>query len=81
MRHFSNTRLTHSILLNFSLKLQGFGTNELLLTTTLIRYQKIMNEVKVAYEEMKGKTLEEEIKSETRGDYERILLEILAAAE
>mmetsp|Transcript_16745 Transcript_16745/g.31856 ORF Transcript_16745/g.31856 Transcript_16745/m.31856 type:complete len:330 (+) Transcript_16745:115-1104(+) len=60
---------------------KGFGTNELLLTTTLIRYQKILGEVKVAYEEMKGKTLEEEIESETRGDYERILLEIVAAAE
>jgi len=52
-----------------------------LLTTTLIRYQKILGEVKVAYEELKGKTLEEEIKSETRGDYERVLLEIVAAAE
>lgn len=57
------------------------GTNELLLTCTLIRYQKIMNEVKIAYEEMKGKTLEEEVKSETGGDYERILLEIVNAGE
>jgi len=30
---------------------------------------------------LKVKTLEEEIKSETRGDYERVLLEIVAAAE
>lgn len=58
---------------------KGFGTNELLLTTTLIRYQKIMNEVKAAYEEFKGKSLEETVKSETRGDYERVLLEIIGA--
>ena len=60
---------------------KGFGTNELLLTTTLIRYQKILNEVKVAYEEMTGKLLEETIKSETGGDYRRVLLEIAASGE
>lgn len=59
---------------------KGFGTNEILLTTTLIRYQKIMGEVKAAYEELTGKTLEETVKSETRGDYERILLEIVSVA-
>lgn len=58
-----------------------FGTNELLLTCTLIRYQKHMKEVKEAYQELKGKSLEEEIKSETGGDYERLLLEIVAAGE
>lgn len=60
---------------------KGFGTNELLLTCTLIRYQKIMSQVKTAFEELTGKSLEETVKSETGGDYERILLEIIEAGE
>ena len=49
-----------------------------MLTFTLIRYQLVMGEVKAAYEELFGKMVEETIRSETRGDYERILLEIVA---
>jgi hypothetical protein len=60
---------------------KGFGTNELLLTCTLIRYQKMMSEVKVAFQELTGKSLEEVVRSETGGDYERILLEIIEAGE
>lgn len=60
---------------------KGFGTNELLLTMTLIRYQKVMGEVKTAFQELTGKSLEDVIRSETRGDYERILLEIVATGE
>ena len=57
---------------------RGFGTNELLLTTTLIRYEKIMGDVKAAYQELTGKTLEETIQSEAGGDYRRVLLEIVS---
>ena len=37
-----------------------------------------MSEVKAAYQELTGKSLEETIKSEAGGDYGRILLEIAA---
>jgi Annexin len=60
---------------------KGFGTNELLLTATLIRYQLIMNEVKEAHIELFGETIEDRVKSDCRGDYERILLEILGVSE
>lgn len=57
---------------------KGFGTNELLLTTTLIRYQQHMGEVKAAYQELTGKSLEETVKAEAGGDFGRLLLEIIA---
>ncbi|ACI65638.1 annexin [Phaeodactylum tricornutum CCAP 1055/1] len=60
---------------------KGFGTNELLLTSALIRYQPIMKNVMEAYIELYGETIEDRIKSECGGDYERILLEVLGAAE
>lgn len=55
---------------------KGFGTNETLLTTTLIRYQPIMKEVMLAHVELFGSTIPDRIRSETRGDYEALLLEI-----
>ena len=60
---------------------KGFGTNELLLTVTLIRYQAILKDVQTAYVEKYGKTLPEVITSETGGDYRKILLQIVATAE
>lgn len=60
---------------------KGFGTNELLLTASLIRYQAILKRVKIVYMEQYGKSLEDTIKDETRGDYEKILLKILATAD
>ena len=57
---------------------KGIGTNELLLTCTLIRYQPIMKDVKLAFTELYGKTLEEKIQKETRRDFEKILLQIVA---
>jgi Annexin len=58
---------------------KGLGTNELLLTCTLIRYQNIMKQVALAHIELYGSTIEDRIKSETKRDYEKILLEIVAA--
>lgn len=57
---------------------KGFGTNELLLTTALIRYQAILKDVAAAYEEEYGKSLEEVVKSETGGDYRKLLLKVVA---
>lgn len=60
---------------------EGFGTNELLLTTVLIRYQLVMNEVMAAHIDLYGKTIQDRVKSETGGDYRKVLLEILGTAE
>jgi Annexin len=51
----------------------GFGTNEALLQATLIRYQGIMNQVKLSYIDAYGKTIQDTIKAECGGDYEDIL--------
>jgi Annexin len=59
----------------------GMGTNELLLTSTLIRYQGIMKEVTLAHVELYGETIQDRVKRECGGDHERVLLEILEAAE
>jgi Annexin len=59
----------------------GFGTNELLLSATLIRYQSILKPVMTAYVELYGKTLRDTITSETGGDLEKLLLEIIETAE
>jgi hypothetical protein len=53
---------------------KGFGTNEDLLSATLIRYQEVMNEVSLAHVELFGQTIHDRIRSETRGDYEKLLL-------
>lgn len=59
----------------------GIGTNELLLTATLIRYQNILKEVMLAHIELYGKTIRDRIDDECGGDYKRVLLEIVQAAE
>ena len=59
---------------------KGFGTNELLLTCTLIRYQLILRDVMAAYTELKGESLQDLIKKETSGDYERLLVELCNSA-
>lgn len=59
----------------------GIGTNELLLTTTLIRYQGILKQVMEAHQELFDKSVQDRIKSELRGKYEMLLLEVCEAAE
>jgi annexin A7/11 len=59
---------------------KGLGTNELLLTCTIIRYQMHLPEVLAAYAELTGKDLKGTIKSELRGDHERLLVAIIEAA-
>jgi len=58
----------------------GFGTNELLLTCCLIRYQPILRGVMDAHEELFIKSVEDRITDECGGDYEKLLLEVCAAA-
>ena len=59
---------------------KGIGANELLLTSYLIRYQKIMYEVNVAHNRLYKKSIQSLVEFETIGDYENVLLEIVEAA-
>ena len=58
----------------------GFGTDEMLLTACLIRFQPIMGEVQSAHIELFGKTIHDRVRSECRGKFEDILLKILNTA-
>lgn len=58
----------------------GFGTDELLLTCTIIRYQKYLPAVEVAHVEEYDKSIVKRVKDETRGNYEKLLLALLRAA-
>eukprot|EP00339_Tiarina_fusa_P002179 CAMPEP_0117074236 /NCGR_PEP_ID=MMETSP0472-20121206/52298_1 /TAXON_ID=693140 ORGANISM="Tiarina fusus, Strain LIS" /NCGR_SAMPLE_ID=MMETSP0472 /ASSEMBLY_ACC=CAM_ASM_000603 /LENGTH=312 /DNA_ID=CAMNT_0004799167 /DNA_START=63 /DNA_END=1002 /DNA_ORIENTATION=- len=59
---------------------KGAGTNELLLSCTIIRYHLVLKDVMLAYVELYGDTLQELIKSEVGGDYKRLLVEMCDAA-
>jgi annexin A7/11 len=60
---------------------KGMGTNELLLTCCIIRYQSIMKEVMLAYIELFGKTIQDRVRGEVGGDYRALLLAVLEAAD
>jgi len=55
----------------------GIGTDELLLTCTIIRYQHVMKEVMSAHIELFGKTIHDRVREETSGPYKTVLLTIL----
>lgn len=55
----------------------GFGTDELLLTCCLIRYQDLLGHAEVAHEELFEKSIHKRVKDETRGNYEKLLLTLL----
>lgn len=57
----------------------GIGTNELLLTCYLIRYQSVMKDVDQAHQRLYKKSIANLVKFETSGDYEKLLLEIVNA--
>lgn len=59
----------------------GFGTNELLLTCCLIRYQPVLDAVMTAHVELFEKTVADRIKEETNGDYEKVLLAVIGYSE
>ena len=63
-------------LLNKAMK--GIGSDKDIITEVLcFRSPKRMNEIKAVYQEKYGKDLVEEIKSETSGDYQKIVMKIL----
>lgn len=55
----------------------GMGTDELLLTACIIRYQPVWDKVVLAHMDLFGKSVQDRVKHETSGDYKRILLEVL----
>jgi hypothetical protein len=57
----------------------GLGT-QLLLSCCIVRYQPILKHVKEAYIELFGDTVEDDIRKELKGDFEKLLLEVCAAA-
>jgi hypothetical protein len=57
----------------------GFGTNEFLLTCCIIRYQGVMTQVDAAHIELFGKSIEDRVKNEVKGKYEKLLVELLQA--
>jgi Annexin len=56
---------------------KGLGTDELLLTATLLRYQLHLPEINVAYQSLTGKTIQETLTKEIGGDYRRLLEEFV----
>ena len=58
----------------------GFGTDDLLLTATIIRYQHIMPSVMPAHIELYSKTIHDRVRSECSGNYKKTLLAVLTAA-
>lgn len=55
----------------------GFGTDEMLLTCCIIRYQDIIKGVMISHMEQFGKTIHERVRSETSGHYKDVLLAAL----
>jgi len=57
----------------------GFGTDEFLLTCSVIRYQYVMNFVQPAHIELYGKSVQDRIRKEVSGNYREILLAVANA--
>lgn len=55
----------------------GFGTDESLLTTCIIRYQDLMGHINFAHEDLYGKSVHDRVRSECGGKYEDLLLSLL----
>jgi len=55
----------------------GIGTDELLLTCCVIRYQDMMGHVNFAHEEMYGKNIQDRVRDECSGDYKKLLLSLM----
>ena len=57
----------------------GIGTDELLLTCCVIRYQMVMKDVMSAHIELFGKSIHDRVRNECRGKFKAVLLEALNA--
>lgn len=57
----------------------GIGTDELLLTCCIIRYQMVMKDVMAAHIELYGKSVHDRVREECGGKYKSLLLAVLNA--
>jgi len=58
----------------------GMGTDELGLSCAILRYQHILPQVMIEHTNLFGKSIADRISSETSGDYEKLLLEMVRVA-
>lgn len=59
---------------------KGGGTDEDLLTCTIVRYQLHLQKIMEAYIELYGKTLQDTLDREIRGDYKKVLVSLCNTA-
>ncbi|KAL9189749.1 hypothetical protein ACHAXT_009424 [Thalassiosira profunda] len=59
---------------------KGMGTDELGLSCAILRYQHVLQSVQIAHINLSSKTIADRVESETRGDFERLLLEMVKVA-
>lgn len=58
---------------------RGLGTDELLLSCSIIRYQYVLKDVMAAHIDLYEKTLHDRVRSECSGNYKELLLTVLNA--
>lgn len=56
---------------------KGWGTNEILLTCNIIRYQDLMGPVYIAHQDLYEKSIHKRVRDEVSGDYKKLLLTLL----
>jgi hypothetical protein len=57
----------------------GFGTDELLLTCCVIRYQGVMAQVMAAHIELYGMSIHDRVRAQVSGKLQQLLLQVLNA--
>ena len=57
--------------------MKGVGTKEYHLATAILCYQSLLDEICPVYEKEYGKTLEERLKGELRGDFEKLVVRMI----
>lgn len=58
----------------------GLGTDEVGLSAAIVRCQNVLPRVMIEHTALFGKTLQDRVTSETKGDYEKLLLEMIRVA-
>jgi hypothetical protein len=58
----------------------GIGTDEIGLSSAILRFQNVLPRVMMEHTAEYGKSLQERVKSETKGDYGKLLLEMIRVA-
>ena len=57
--------------------MKGMGTKEYHLTAAILRYQSLLHEILPVYEDKYGERLEDRIKSELSGDFEKLIVRMI----